>query len=289
MKPFKYLRPTTLQEAREGLAGWSGNVHLLAGGTDLTVGLRHGHFAADVVMDVKRINELRPYIQQSDGALLMSGCVAMTTIGNHSVVKAKYAALAEAAAVVGSLQIRNRATLIGNICNASPAADTVPVLAVFGAYVDIVGPDGARSLTVADFIKGNRKIALNSGELVTGVRLPISEGPIGSAFGRITRRRGVDLATVNLACHVDDVGQMTFAFGAASPRPLVVVDKEGVLGNPRSNDKEVDAAIEQLVAHARPISDVRATETYRLAMLKILAKRARQTALVRLEEARLHG
>lgn len=267
----------------------AGKVHLLAGGTDLTVGLRHGHFAADIVMDVKRIKELRPNIQQSDGAILMSGCVAMTTIGNHSVVKTKYHALAEAAAVVGSLQIRNRATLIGNICNASPAADTVPVLAVFGAYVDIVGPDGARSMAVTDFIEGNRRIALKPGELVTGVRLPISAGPVGSAFGRITRRRGVDLATVNLACHVDDVGRMAFAFGAASPRPLVVFDKEGSLGDPGANDTQVDAAIDALVAHAKPISDVRATETYRLAMLKVLAKRARQTALARLEEARLHG
>ncbi|WP_108816976.1 FAD binding domain-containing protein [Loktanella sp. Alg231-35] len=285
MKPFQYSCPASLQEASEGLIHAIGDVRLLAGGTDLTVGLRHGHFQADTVLDLKRVVEMKPKITASQNEIVLSGFVAMTAIAQSDLINRHFQALAEAADVVGSRQIRNRATLIGNICNASPAADTVPVLAACGASVDIFGPQGARSMPVTAFIQGNRKIALAVGELVTAVRLPFKNGQTGTAFGRITRRRGVDLATVNLCCHIGATGLATFAFGAASPRPLVVTDTSGMLCDPNTTEDQIDAVIDGMVAQAKPISDVRASADYRVAMLKVLATRALATALQRQREA----
>lgn len=288
MKPFQYSCPATFQEASEWLTEAKGDVRLLGGGTDLTVGLRHGHFQADTVLDLKRIAEMKPKISVAPGEVVLSGFVAMTAIAQSEPINRHFQALAEAADVVGSRQIRNRATLIGNICNASPAADTVPVLAACGASVDIFGPQGARSMTVADFIQGNRKIALSKGEFVTGVRLPFQSGQGGTAFGRITRRRGVDLATVNLCCHVGSTGHVTIAFGAASPRPLVITDTSGMLADPQATEAQIDTVLNEMVAQAKPITDVRASADYRLAMLKVLAKRALATALQRQSEALAH-
>lgn len=285
MKPFQYLRPATLKEASDGLINRAGDVHLLAGGTDLTVGLRHGHFEADIIVDLKRVKEMSPKVKLLPGEVALVGFVAMTAIARDDAIRRHFTALAEAAEVVGSRQIRNRATLIGNICNASPAADTVPVLAAFGALVDIFGPTGVRSIPVTEFILGNRQIALSAGELVTAVRLPLPGGQVGSAFGRITRRRGVDLATVNLCCHIGAAGIVTLAFGAASPRPLVVRDTSGVLTDPKATQAQIDAVLDKLVAQAKPISDVRASADYRIAMLKVLAQRALATALERQNEA----
>ena len=157
--------------------------------------------------------------------------MTLSEIEAHDIVRIRLPALAEAAAVVGSLQIRNRATLVGNVCNASPAADTVPVLAVYGAFVRMRGPGGERSLPVVDFIEGNRQTALTAGELVTAVSIPLPDCPFGAAFARITRRRGVDLATVNLCCGIDAAGVTRFAFGAVSARPLLLQDADGILAD----------------------------------------------------------
>ena len=201
-------------------------------------------------------------------------------------MRSRFPALAEAASAVGSIQIRNRATLVGNVCNASPAADTVPVLAVYGAVVNVLGPGGERRLPVVDFIQGNRRTALAAAELATSVSIPFPKQPFGAAFARITRRRGVDLATVNLCCGIDNAGVTTFAFGAVSPRPLLLRDASGVLADPFAATETKATALEALIAKAAPITDVRANAEYRLAMLGVLAKRAQHRAAERLAVGR---
>jgi CO/xanthine dehydrogenase FAD-binding subunit len=130
VQPFRYLRPTRLQEVIDLLEEHGANARLLAGGTDLTVDLHYGKSFPQAVIDIKRARDLAPSITEADGLLTISATVPLSDLERHKSVRGSFPALAEAAAVVGSIQIRNRATLVGNVCNASPAADTVPVLAV---------------------------------------------------------------------------------------------------------------------------------------------------------------
>ena len=282
MKPFDYLLPADLADASMAWAEAGRSARLLAGGTDMMVALRHGHLSADLVIDLKDVTELKSDIAADDGKLRVSAGTTMTELIGYLSEHELFPALQDAAAVVGSIQIRNRATLAGNICNASPAADTVPVLAALGAEVEIYGPAGVRNRPVADFIEGNRQIDLGRGEIVTAVRIPLPQGSLGSAFDRITRRRGVDLATTNLCCTLSEYGEVVFAFGAVSPRPLVVRDESGVLGNPDSSAGDRTEAIKRMAASATPISDVRASAEYREAMLCVMADRALWTAHARL-------
>ncbi len=140
MRPFRWIRPTALEEASGLLLRHGADAALLAGGTDLMVGLRDNVITPRIVVDLKGARDLPPRIAKADGFLTVAATVAMSDIEKHEIVRAHFPALAEAAAVVGSIQIRNRATLVGNVCNASPAADTVPVLAVYGARVKVDRP-----------------------------------------------------------------------------------------------------------------------------------------------------
>jgi carbon-monoxide dehydrogenase medium subunit len=255
---------------------------LLAGGTDLTVELRFGKSLPRVVIDVKRASDLSPVIAETDGSLTISATVPLSDVEENKTVRRFFPALAEAAAVVGSTQIRNRATLVGNVCNASPAADTVPVLAVYGAVVKVLGRGGERSLPLVDFIQGNRRTVLAAGELATAVSIPLPTKPFGSAFARVTRRYGVDLATVNLCCGIDVSGITTLAFGAVSPRPLVLQNRDGILADPSAAPRVKSVVLNDLISKASPITDVRATAEYRLAMLKVLALRVQRRAAERL-------
>jgi len=282
VRPFRYLRPTSLREVIAFLEEHGAGARLLAGGTDLTVELRCGKSLPRVVIDVKRASDLSPVIAEADGSLTISATVPLSDVGENKTVRRFFPALAEAAAVVGSIQIRNRATLVGNVCNASPAADTVPVLAVYGAVVKVLGRGGERSLPLVDFIQGNRRTALAADELATAVSIPFPTKPFGSAFARVTRRYGVDLATVNLCCGIDGSGTTTLAFGAVSPRPLVLQDRDGVLADPSAAPHVKSVVLNALISKASPITDVRASAEYRLAMLKILALRAQRRAAERL-------
>jgi CO/xanthine dehydrogenase FAD-binding subunit len=289
VRPFRWVRPTVLQEVIDFLQEHGAAAMLLAGGTDLVVGLRDGTVTPRVIIDVKRTTDLPPVIAQADGVLTISATVAMSDIEKSEIVRTHLPALADAAAVVGSIQIRNRATLVGNVCNASPAADTVPVLAVYGALMKVLGPRGERLVPVVEFIQGNRRTALAAGEMATALHIPFPDRPFGAAFDRITRRRGVDLATVNLCCGVDDAGVTTFAFGAVSPRPLLLRDTSGTLADPSARAEAKAIVLDAMIAKASPITDVRGSAEYRLAMLGVLAKRAHRRAVERLSNGRMHG
>lgn len=275
----------------EACAAWAEpdrEARLLFGGTDLTVGLRHGHLSADVVIDLKRVADLAPDIRSSEGTLRVSAGTTMSALASYLDQEALFPALRDAANVVGSIQIRNRATLAGNICNASPAADTVPVLVALGSAVEISGPVGKRQVAVAEFILGNRQIDLARGEIVTAVLIPLAGANCGCAFDRITRRRGVDLATANLCCLIGADDEVVFAFGSVAPRPLVVRSGDPVLTDPTATAQDRSEAITILCAVASPISDVRASAGYRTAMLSVMAERALVSAKQRQQDGAAH-
>jgi CO/xanthine dehydrogenase FAD-binding subunit len=285
MRPFSYARPTTLADALELLGEHGTAASLLAGGTDLVVALRNGTATPAMLIDVKGISELSPDIAESDGWLTIGATTVMTAVEQDARVRSVFPALADAAATVGSVQIRNRATVAGNICHASPAADTAPALLAYGAMVSMASPAGTRRVSLAEFFLGPGMTVVGYGELVISIELPLPSGPRGAAFARVTRRRGVDLATVNLCCVVDGAGVTRFAFGAVGPRPFVVSDESGVLADPAAAGSARDEALAQLLTHASPISDVRGSQGYRAAMLTVMSRRALQLAIARLKAA----
>lgn len=283
MHPFEYARPATLAEAVTLLGRYGGDARILAGGTDLIIRLRDGTLRPSVVIDVKRVAELRPSIREEGGRVTISATTVMTDIAADERIRRRFVALAEAAAVVGSVQIRNRATLAGNICNASPAADTAPALLVYGASVVVAGPEGTRRIPVVEFFVRSGETTLGRDELVTAIELPLPARRTGSVHTRRTRRRGHDLASVTLACSVDEAGVTRLAYGSVGPRPVLVVDESGVLADPTSPDEARAAILERMFTDASPSPrSMRASPDYRLAMLRVLGARALRTAIERL-------
>jgi carbon-monoxide dehydrogenase medium subunit len=198
-------------------------------------------------------------------------------------VRRHFPALVEAAAVVGSVQIRNRATLAGNVCNASPAADTAPPLLVYDATVVAEGIGGTRRIPLDEFFVRSGVTTLGPGELVTAIELPVPGRRMGATHVRRTRRRGHDLASVTLCCAVDDAGTTRLAYGSVGPRPVLVVDESGILADPAAPEQAKVAVFERFFAGASPSPrSMRAGPEYRLAMLRVLGRRALATAIERL-------
>jgi CO/xanthine dehydrogenase FAD-binding subunit len=283
MRAFAYERPTSLDDAIALLAEHGSDARLLAGGTDLIIRLRDGSIGPRTVVDLKRIGELDDEIREHDGGLVIGARAVMTAIAADKRIRRDCQALAEGAAVVGSVQIRNRATLAGNICNASPAADTSPALLVYGARVVAAGPAGTRIIPIDEFFVRSGVTTLAEGELVTAIELPRPSGRQGSVAVRRTRRRGHDLASVTLACAVGADGVTRLAYGSLGPRPVLVSDDGGVLADPSAPEEAKARRLETLFAGASPSPrSMRASPDYRLAMLRVLGLRAVETAIERL-------
>jgi CO/xanthine dehydrogenase FAD-binding subunit len=283
MRAFAYERPTHLDDAVELLVEHGPNARLLAGGTDLIIRLRDGTVRPRTVVDVKGIVELDGEIRDVDGHLRIGAATVMTAIAADERIGRDHLALAEAAAVVGSVQIRNRATLAGNVCNASPAADTAPALLVYGARVNATRPAGRRQIPIDEFFVRSGVTTLAPGEIVTAIELPRARAPQGSVHLRRTRRRGHDLASVTLTCAVFADGLTRLAYGSLGPRPVLVVDETGLLADPTAPDLAKVQRLEALFIDASPSArSMRASPDYRLAMLHVLGLRAVGTAIERL-------
>lgn len=274
MRPFRYARPGSLAEAFDLLDSVDpADVRLLVGGTDLVVGLQSGKLRPRLVVDLKHLADLPPRIERAGGRLSVSATATLSQLIAHDDVRRFFPALVEAAGTVGSVQIRNRASLTGNICNASPAFDTGPALLVHDAVVVLTGRAGERRVALPDFLLGPRLTDLRPGEIATAVELPLPPRPLPARFARLTRRRGVDLATLSLACAID--GPTTrLAFGAVAPTPFRADDDSGVLADPGADEAAREEVLRRLTAQASPITDVRGGADYRQAMLLVLARRA---------------
>ncbi len=278
MKNFQYLRPETLKDVLSVLERHGPDAALLMGGTDLMVRILKGHRDPAAVIDLKRVTDISDAIEWSGTKVTIGARSVLTDLIQDDRIQQRFPALVDAAVTVGSVQIRNRATLIGNICNASPAADTVPVLMIYHASVTIAGKNGTRAIALRDFITGPGKTLRRDSELAVSVVLPIPSLPFGAAFGRLTRRKGVDLATINIACGIEPGGVTTFVFGAAGPKPVVAADASGALADPRLSDAKIGTILKSLIEGTRPISDVRAGKAYREAMLLTMGRRVLQQA-----------
>jgi carbon-monoxide dehydrogenase medium subunit len=283
MRAFAYARPERLADALALVAGVDGAARPLAGGTDLIIRIRDGSIRPRTVVDVKGIAEFSRDTRVEDGWLRIGARTTMTDLLRDQRIRRDYTALAEAAAYVGSVQIRNRATLAGNICNASPAADTAPALLVYGARVVAVGQAGRRTIPLGEFFVRSGVTTLEPGELVEAIEMPLPSGRRGAVHARRTRRRGHDLASVTLAVALGEDGVTRLAYGSVGPRPVVVVDHTGVLADPSAPEDAVRERLDAMFADAAPSpTSMRASPAYRLAMLRVMGQRAVAAAHERL-------
>ena len=282
MRAFAYERPSTIADAVAVLAERGRDARPLAGGTDLLIRLRDRTIEPSVVVDLKRIAELDDEIRDVEAHRRIGARTTMTTIAADARIRRDHLALAEAAAVVGSVQIRNRATLAGNICNASPAADTAPALLVYDAVVVATGAAGSRRVPIDLFFVRSGVTTLDDDEIVTAIELP-RPAPHGSVHVRRTRRRGHDLASVTLTCAVFANGTTRIGYGSLGPRPRLVVDESGLLADPAAPEAAKRARLAALFVDASPsATSMRASPEYRLAMLGVIGLRAVDTAIARL-------
>ncbi len=276
---FDYRRPVTLAEATEILANHSGSVRILAGGTDLVAWLRDDAIAPDLVVDIKNVPGLHDLKLDGD-TLHIGALVTFTDLIESDVVKEHAPLLAEMSETVASQGIRNRATMVGNICSAVPSCDAGPVLLAYDTTVHVTGPDGDRTIDINDWFLGLRQTARTDDEVVT--HLTIAVRPHGGVYVKLMRYGGEDLAqaAVGIVAYADH--EYRVAFGAVAPTPIRSARIEDALrGKPLD-----DALIAETVAMVRdeisPITDIRASAEYRTRMTEVMLKRGLVAATERL-------
>lgn len=278
MQDFTYHAPATLAEALSLKAGAGADARFLAGGTDLFLAMEFTDSPVGTVVDLKNISDLQGIESLPDGGWRLGALTLMAEIENHQALSQALPALAESAMVVGGPPVRNRATLGGNICNASPAADTSTPLLALGARVVVASGGGERSMALAELWAGPRATTLASGELVKQVLLPATPARSGCAFARLTRS-AMDIALVNAAAVVtaDDAGNISSvvcALGAVGPTVLQVSGLDDELRGKPCTEETLQTVRKLARDAAKPIDDKRASADYRRDMAGVLAARA---------------
>lgn len=281
MQPFDYVIPRDLQEASALLAEGNGSVRCLQGGTDLLIRVRGGFIHPQRVIDLKSLPHMREIAYSADGWLVIGAACTMNQVAADPLVQAQYDLLVQACNAVASYQLRNRATVGGNCCNASPAADTAPALYCLDAVAEVFGPDGARRIPIREFFVGPGRTALQRGELLTGLHLPPATRGAIAAFNKLGRTKIGDISVVNVAVAAVPTASgpsWRIAIGAAGPTPLRAPEAEAVL-NADTSGANVARAAELAAATARPIDDIRASAAYRRAMVGVLCRRGVESVL----------
>ena len=286
---MRYEAPETTEGAVNLLAGGGPRGRVLAGGTDLLVQLRTGMIAPDVVVDIKRIRETREI--RVDGDLLVVGAaITGAELGEHPAAKTMWPGVVEATELIGSTQIQGRASLGGNLCNASPAADTVPALIAADAACRVAGPDGIRNIPVGDVCTNPGQLSLGDGEFVVAFEFPKRPPRSADAYLRFIPRTEMDIAVVGAAVNLtlDDDGQCIAArvvLGAVAPIAILVEEAGAALLGTRCDEAALHAMATAARAACQPIDDKRGTVEYRTKVAGVLATRAVRIAAERARSA----
>jgi carbon-monoxide dehydrogenase medium subunit len=288
MTALRYAAPRSLDEAVELLKASNGSASILAGGTDLLVQMRTGLRAPELVVDIKRIPELGALSLGPEG-LRLGAAVCGAAIGEHADVAAAYPGLVEAAELIGSTQIQGRASVGGNLCNASPAADTVPALIALDARCWVAGPAGTRTVPVSEFTTGPGQTVLGPGELLVALEVDPRPARSADAYLRFIPRSEMDIAVVGAGVDVtlDAEGVCSaarVALGAVGPTAFAVPEAAAALIGSRLEDAALLRAAEAASAACRPIDDKRGTIVYRKKVAGVLVKRAAAIAAARAAE-----
>jgi carbon-monoxide dehydrogenase medium subunit len=283
MRSFDYFAPQSLSDATSLLRRYGNKSRLLAGGTDLLLRLERRLVEPRVVIDLKKIRALRG-IKTNRNGLRIGAVTLMDEIACAPLIHGRYGIIAKGAAAVGSIQTQNRATLGGNLCNASPAADTAPPLIALSARARIASSRGEREVPLEEFFLGPGKTCLQPNELLKEVFIPSPVGRSGSSFQRCTRT-AMDIALVNCAVFLslapkgETITDIRIALGAVAPTPARAQPAEDLLKGKNPDKDAIEEAADRAVASVSPIDDVRSSASYRRAMVRILTRRAIEEAL----------
>ena len=279
MKDFAYAAPADVAEATKLLAAAAGKAKLLAGGTDIIVQLREGLRDADLVIDVKKIPELMELDHSASRGLRLGAAVPCYLVYENADLAQAYPALADAARIIGGWQIQSRASIGGNLCNSSPAGDTIPPLIALGAQAVIAGPGGERKVNVDQFCVAPGRNVLEPGELLVRLELPASPPKTSSAYERFIPRNEMDIAVagaascVTLSSDGKTIERARIAVGAVAPTPKFAQEaSEWIRGKPASEETFAQAG-ELAKKVASPITDMRGTVEYRVHLVGVLVKR----------------
>ncbi|MFW6125270.1 MAG: FAD binding domain-containing protein [Pirellulales bacterium] len=288
MKAIDYAAPQTLEQAVALLAEGNGRSRVLCGGTDVIVQVREGRRDLDLLVDVKKIPEVNALAYDAKQGLVLGAAVPCAAICEDRAVAPAYPGLIDAVSLVGGAQIQSRASVGGNLCNGSPAADTVPPLIALGATCRIVGPGGKeRMLPVEQFCTGPGQTVLKPGELLVSFHLPPPAKNSGCHYLRFIPRNEMDIAVVGAAASVvlDGAGT-TFqtgrvALAAVAPTPLLVTEATDLLSGSPVSEQTIGRVAEAAQSAARPITDMRGTAEFRRHLSAVLTRRALAGALQR--------
>jgi carbon-monoxide dehydrogenase medium subunit len=289
LKWFDYASPATVPDAVGLLAQHGARARLLAGGTDLLVQLRTGRREADLVIDVKNIPELNELSYDPVNGLTIGAAVPCYRIYGDRTVSHVYPALRDVASLIGGTQIQGRASVGGNLCNAAPSADVIPLLIAMQARCRIATPGSDREMAVEEFCTAPGRNALGPSELLMSLRLPPPQPRSGACYLRFIPRNEMDIAVAGAGVSVvleDGVFKSArIALASVGPTPLFVEDAGEALAGKPVNEESMRAASEIARAAARPITDMRGTIEYRKHLCAVLTRRALESAVARAKES----
>ena len=279
MQAFDYARVKSVDEAVALLAEKNGSARVLSGGTDLLVALREGRLSTELVVDVKQVPELAEMTFDPSSGLVLGAAVSCQRMYDDDTVAAAYPGLMDSAHLIGGVQIQGRASLGGNLCNASPAADGIPALIAHAAVCTVAGPNGRRDVAVEDFSVAPGRTVLEPGEFLVNMRMPAPKPGFGAAYLRFIPRNEMDIAVVGVGASVQlSADGTTFqhariALAAVAPRPLFVPEAGESLAGKPVNEESMAQAAELAQLAATPITDMRGTAEFRKHIVGVLTRR----------------
>ena len=280
MKKFEYKAPATLKDALELMDRHQGGLSVLAGGTDLIVRMKNGQSHPLVVMDVKKIPELNRLEWEEGEGIHIGAAVPLSKLAVFPTLVEKFGIFSQACAMIGSVQIRNRATMGGNVCNAAPSADTPPPLLCLGAKAVVANPRNTRTIPLEEFFSGPGETTLRPDELLVEIVIPTPPLPSSGCYLRHTPRAEMDIAVVGVGAFLvssrpgDSVQEARIALGAVAPTPVRAPQAEAVLKGKHPTKALIEEAAGKAVEAIKPISDLRGSADYRTHLAKVLTRRA---------------
>ena len=278
MENFEYFEPKTLKEAIGLLVKYKRRARILAGGTDLMIEMKGGHVKPKYLINLKKIKGLDKISYSKKEGLSIGSLVTWTNLLSSKPIHQYYPILWEAASQIGCTQIRNMGTIGGNICHASPSADSAPALIVYGAQCVIAGPRKDRVIPIEEIFAGVQKISLKEGEILAGFRLPTPDTGSKGTYLTFSLRRAMDLPIVGVGVLIKASNGIfqdaKIALGAVAPTPIRARRAESFLSGKPVNEESIRKAVGEAVMESKPITDVRASRDYRLALVDELTYRA---------------
>lgn len=282
---MRYIRPLTIEDAVGQLVGASGTAAILAGGSDLLVRMKGGFVEPDLIVDIKAIGALREIRETAEG-FSIGAAVPCAVLGENKALRQAWPGVVEAAKLIGSKQVQGRCTIVGNLCNASPAADSVPALVAAGARAVVAGPSGKRTIVVESVPTAPGRTSLAKGEIIEAILLDKRAPRSGDAYLRFIPRTEMDIAVVSAGVNLtlDEAGVVKtarVALGAAAPTVLLVEEAAEVLVGSKLDEATLERLAKVCAGACRPIDDKRGTIEFRRKVAGVLAGRAATTAYER--------